>query len=145
MCLIGCNEEKKGVVDTIHEIHLIFEQNRLRDLKAFLDRRRCLNITNVYLKYLFHVVQGSGILMTSYAAGTNQHVLIWAGVSLNMFATLLHIFEKTNNSLLKQLLTDIQCIKNGTYVDEGQLIGESEHETAFTKLESYQHEPPIRS
>jgi len=31
------------------------------------------------------------------------------------------VFEKTNNSISKNLLKDIQAIKDGTFVDEGSI------------------------
>ena len=41
---------------------------------------------------------------------------------LNLFATLINVYEKTNNSILQKLMDDIKLIKNGKYIDEGQLI-----------------------
>jgi hypothetical protein len=104
------------------EIQSIFDKNRLEDLKRFLNKRQCLNVTNSYLIYLFHFVQSAGILTTSFAAGSNNTNLVWIGISLNCLATLISIYEKTNNSLLKKLMNDIKMIKEGTYVDEGELV-----------------------
>jgi len=67
-------------------------------------------------------VQSLGILTTSYAAGNNNATLIWIGISLNFVATLISIYEKTNSSILKKLMADIKLIKEGNYVDEGELI-----------------------
>jgi len=67
-------------------------------------------------------VQSLGILTTSYAAGNNDTTLIWVGISLNFVATLISIYEKTNSSILKKLMADIKLIKEGNYVDEGELI-----------------------
>jgi hypothetical protein len=39
-----------------------------------------------------------------------------------MFASLLSIYEKQNNSILKKLLNDINLIKTGVYVDECELV-----------------------
>ena len=74
------------------------------------------------LVYLFHVVQAAGILTTTIAAGYDMKQLIWVGVGFNVFATLLNVFEKTNNSISKHLLKDIQAIKDGTFVDEGTSV-----------------------
>jgi len=41
---------------------------------------------------------------------------------LNVAATLIHSYEKTNNTILGKLMTDIDRIRDGTYVDEGILI-----------------------
>ena len=48
-------------------------------------------------------------------------ILIWVGVGFNILASLINVFEKTNNSISKHLLKDIQAIKDGTFVDEGSI------------------------
>jgi hypothetical protein len=104
------------------EIKNIFDNNKLDDLKRFLKKRKCLNTSNSILVYLFHIVQSVGILLTSYATGNNNINLIWIGVSLNFLATLIHVFEQTNNSFLKKLMADIKSIKDNNYIDEGELV-----------------------
>jgi hypothetical protein len=108
--------------DIAIEIKEIFDQNELSDLKRFLQKRQNLNAYNARLKYLFHFVQSAGILTTTIAAGYDQRFLIWIGVGLNMLASLIDIYEKTNDGILKKLMVDINKIKDGTYVDEGALI-----------------------
>jgi len=108
--------------DIAIEIQAILEKNKLEDLKRFIRKRQCLNITNTFFIYLFHLVQSSGILITSFATGSNNTTLIWVGVTLNIFASLIHIYEKTNNSILKKLMNDIKMIKDGTYIDEQEQI-----------------------
>ena len=76
--------------DIALEIQTIFDNNKINDLNRFLAKRQCLNTTNSYLIYLFHLVQASGILTTSIAAGTNNTQLIWIGVGLNICATLIN-------------------------------------------------------
>ncbi len=88
--------------DITLEIKNIIDNNILDDLKRFLKKRQCLNTSNSILVYLFHIVQSIGILLTSYATGNNNTNLIWIGVSLNFLATLIHVFEQTNNSFLQQ-------------------------------------------
>jgi hypothetical protein len=108
--------------DIALEIQTIFDNNKINDLHRFLSKRQCLNTTNSYLIYLFHLVQASGILTTSIAAGTNNTQLVWIGVGLNIFATLINVYEKTNNSISSKLLSDIKLIKDNHYVDEGEFI-----------------------
>jgi len=103
------------------EIKNIFVQNELSDLKRFLRKRQCINKCNTILIYLFHVVQSVGILTTTIAAGYDQKNLIWVGVALNVFASLITIFEKTNIGISKKLMKDIQSIKDGNYVDESTM------------------------
>ena len=104
------------------EITNILRQNKLADLKRFLQQRQCLNFTNTAFVYLFHLVQSAGILVSSYAAGTNDSRFVWVGITLNVFATLIHSYEKTNNSILGKLMVDVNRIRDGTYVDEGVMI-----------------------
>ena len=111
--------------DIALEIQTIFDNNKINDLNRFLAKRQCLNTTNSYLIYLFHLVQASGILTTSIAAGTNNTQLIWIGVGLNICATLINVYEKTNNSISSKLLNDIKLIKDNHYVDEGVIIDTS--------------------
>ena len=67
------------------------------------------------------MIQSSGLLVTSYAASINDHKLIWLGISLNGIASLFHIYEKLNSSILKKLLNDIILIKDGKYIDESNI------------------------
>ncbi len=108
--------------ETALEISSIMQQNKLSDLKRFLQQRQCLNFINTVLVYLFHLVQSSGILLSSYAAGTNNAKWAWVGITLNVAATLIHSYEKTNNSILDKLLVSVKQIHDGTYVDEGVMV-----------------------
>ena len=108
--------------DISMQIHAIFEQNKLGDLKEFVRKRKCLNEFNTVLMYLFHVVQSAGILTTTIAAGYDMKELIWIGVGINIVASLINIFEKTNLSISKHLMKDIEAIRNGTFVDESDII-----------------------
>ena len=115
-------KELENPRDISLEIQTIFDNNKINDLHRFLQKRQCLNTTNSYLIYLFHLVQASGILTTSIAAGTNNTQLVWIGVGLNIFATLINVYEKTNNSISAKLLSDIKLIRDNHYVDEGEFL-----------------------
>ena len=108
-------------IDNTLEIKNLFEQNKLDDLKAFMNKRKCLNQWNLALVYLFHIIQSAGILTTTIAAGYDMKILVWVGVGFNILASLINVFEKTNNSISKHLMKDIQAIKDGTFVDEGSI------------------------
>ena len=103
------------------EIQSIFEKNKLSDLKEFVGRRKCLNEFNMALMYLFHIVQSAGILTTTIAAGYDMKDLVWIGVGINIVASLINIFEKTNAGISKRLLKDIEAIRDGTFVDESDV------------------------
>jgi hypothetical protein len=106
------------------EIENILNKNTVDDLREFIKRRKCLNSCNLTLVYLFHIVQSAGILVTTIAAGYDMKELIWVGVGLNVGASLLNVFEKTNNGISKHLLKDIKSIREGTYVDESECVDE---------------------
>ena len=103
------------------EIQTIFEKNKLSDLKEFVGRRKCLNEFNMALMYLFHIVQSAGILTTTIAAGYDMKELVWIGVGINIVASLINIFEKTNVGISKRLLKDIEAIRDGTFVDQSDV------------------------
>jgi hypothetical protein len=107
---------------TTQKIDDVFDKNKLDDLSDSLSKRHCLNRCNMGLNYLFHVVQAAGILTTTVAAGYDERFLIWVGVGLNLLASLINVYEKTNSEIMKRLLKDIQAIKNGTYLDEGEVV-----------------------
>lgn len=104
------------------EIMNILNNNKIDDLKKFLEKRQCLNNTNQILSYMFHVIQSAGILTTTIAAGYNMKELVWIGIGMNLIASLINIFEKTNDSISKKLFKNIQSIKNGTYIDEAMMV-----------------------
>ena len=109
--------------DEIKEkITFIFDNNQLDDLETFIYKRQCLNTCNVYLLYLFHLIQTIGIITTSYGTSLNNTNIIWTGIILNSTASLIQVFEKLNYSQLKKLLNDIQNIKNDKYTDETPLV-----------------------
>jgi hypothetical protein len=108
--------------NTTDEIKQLLDENTINDLKRFLNKRQCLNTTNSYLIYLFHLVQSAGILTSSYAVSNNDNNLAWIGISLSVFATLIHTYEKTNNFILKKTMNNINTIKEGKYVDEDCIV-----------------------
>jgi hypothetical protein len=109
-------------VDVSQEIQNILETNKLGDLKEFIKKRSFLNSCNIFLIYLFHIIQSAGILTTTIAAGYDMKEIIWVGVGFNILASLINMFEKTNNTISQHLLKDIEAIKNGTFVDEGTIV-----------------------
>jgi len=85
--------------------------------------------------YFFHIVQSAGILTTTIAAGYDMKEIIWLGVGLNILASLINVFEKTNNGISKKLMKDIQAIKEGTFVDESEAVEVEEKKTKDEKTE----------
>jgi hypothetical protein len=106
------------------EIRLIFEQNKIEDLKRFMVKRQRLNAVNTTLIYAFHIFQSAGILTTTIATGYNIRELIWVGVGLNVVSTLMNVFEKINTSISTKLMKDITSIREDKYVDEGTIVND---------------------
>ena len=106
------------------EIRIIFEQNKIEDLKRFMNKRQQLNAVNTWLIYAFHVFQSAGILTTTIATGYNIREMIWVGVGLNVISTLMNVFEKINTSISTKLMKDITSIREDKYVDEGTIVNE---------------------
>lgn len=127
------------------QIKKVFEENVLSDLKRFMEKRQCLNQTNMILIYLFHIVQSAGILTTTIATGYNAREYIWIGVGLNVLASLINAFEQTNNNISKKLLQDIQSIKDGKYVDEGIVVEskKSSKKTSNTNVTNNHYNEPL--
>ena len=116
------NMNKTNKSDIRAEIQRLFDANQLEDLKRFMNKRQCLNRCNLYMLYIFHVIQSAGILTTSIGASMNDQKLIWFGVGLNTVASVIQIYEKINDAQLKRILRDIQAIKDDTYVDESAIV-----------------------
>jgi hypothetical protein len=106
------------------EIRIIFEQNKIDDLKRFMSKRQRLNSVNTLLIYAFHIFQSAGILTTTIATGYNIRELIWVGVGLNVVSTLMNVFEKINTSISTKLMKDITSIREDKYVDEGTIVND---------------------
>jgi len=116
------------------QVNAILNKNKIDDLTRFLEKRQCLNKTNVWLNYMFHFVQSAGIFTTTLAAGYNIKELVWGGIALNIIASLINVFEQTNNTISKRIMKDIVAIKQGKYVDEGLAVEpEKEDSNAQTK------------
>jgi hypothetical protein len=107
------------------EIRIIFEENKMSDLKRFMEKRQRLNAANGWLIYLFHIFQSAGILTTTVATGYNIRELIWAGVGLNVISTLMNVFEKINTSISTKLMKDITSIREDKYIDEGTIVNDT--------------------
>jgi hypothetical protein len=106
------------------EIRVIFEENKMSDLKRFMAKRQSLNAANGWLIYAFHVFQSAGILTTTIATGYNIRELIWVGVGLNVISTLMNVFEKINTSISTKLMKDITSIREDKYIDEGTVVND---------------------
>ena len=104
------------------EVDKLFQNNKVEDLKWFMSCRSRLNKLNMAATYMFHTVQAAGILTTTIATGYNEPVYIWVGIGLNVLASLISVFEQTNNNISGKMLKDITAIREGKYIDEGVMV-----------------------
>jgi len=104
------------------EITDILEKQKIDDLKKFIKRRACLNNCNIFLTYIFHLLQTCGMITTALSASYDYKSLLWFGIGLNASASLISIYEKTNQTISDKILEDIKKIKSGDYIDESNEI-----------------------
>lgn len=108
------------------EIELILKQNSIDDLHKFIKKRACLNNCNMFLTYLFHLLQTGGMITTTISASYNYKEVLWIGIGLNAAAALISIYEKINQTVSDKLLENIKSIKAGEYLDESNQINTDE-------------------
>ena len=108
--------------DITIKINSIINDNMIDDLTSNLKQRKCLNTLNIGFTYIYYIIQASGILVTSIAISNNNQNLAWYGIGLNVLSNIINIYKKVNSTIMKKLLTDIISIKNGVYIDEGEVI-----------------------
>ena len=119
----GVPSENTPTVDysTKDKITKLFNDNMIHDLDKMLVMRENFNKANIALIYFFHVFQYSGILTTAIATKYYTVEIIYIGVSLNLFASLIHASININKSISDRLMKDIILIKTGKYVDESNI------------------------
>jgi hypothetical protein len=104
--------------DITAELH----RNSIDDLHRFIKKRECLNNCNMYLIYIYYFLQTCGIVITSLSANSQSKELLWIGIILNALASLINIYEKTNQSIADKMLDNIKHIRSGNYLDESNLV-----------------------
>jgi hypothetical protein len=100
------------------QIQTLMDEHQMDEFKNFISRRSYLNKCNLFLIYFFHLIQSAGILTTTIATGYNMPYLIWVGVGLNIFASLLNVYEKNNADIIKKLKEEMDHIREGKPVEE---------------------------
>lgn len=101
-------------------------KNVVEDLQKFIKKRACLNNCNMYLTYVFHLLQTGGMITTTISASYNYKEVLWIGIGLNALATLISVYEKINQSISDKMLESIKSIKAGEYLDEPNQINTDE-------------------
>ena len=104
--------------ETRTAIMQIINKNKIDDLKRFISKRGCLNMSNQYLTYLFYGLQSIGVFSTSLGTAYENHYLVWSGVGCNTLASFIYIVINSNSKINHTLFSNIKSIKNGSYIDE---------------------------
>jgi len=104
------------------DVDSILQKNAIDDLNKFIKKRTCLNNCNMYLTYIFHLLQTCGMITTTISASYDYKEILWIGIGINALATLINIYEKINKSISNKLLENIKSIKAGNYLDESNDI-----------------------
>ena len=119
---------------TSQKIKKIFDDNKVHDLKRFIEKRQAINYCNIQLRYLYYTFHYSSIFVTTFAVSYQNHCseksddvinlvnMVWLGITLNILSTLIHAFEKMNRNISKKIFVDINKIKTGEYVDETEMM-----------------------
>ena len=102
----------------LNEIDSILQKNSIDDLHKFIKKRACLNNCNMFLTYLFHLLQTCGMITTTISASYNYKEILWVGIGLNALASLVSIYENINQTMSNKMLESIKNIKAGEYLDE---------------------------
>jgi len=121
------------------QISQILEEHKIKDLKAFIKKKNSFNNCNMYLTYFFHIVQAAGIFTSTLATGCHIEDLIWVGIGLNVFASLIKAFQDSNNNFSKKFSEEILKIKS-EYLHEDyenyDKIKENEAENGLSNKQS---------
>jgi len=71
--------------------------------------------------YLFHFTQTAGIFIVSLCTSLELSKYIWIGISLNALASVFEAIRQANTKISAKKLKDLESIKRGTYIDEGDV------------------------
>ena len=138
MAKVSKKEEDVILTDeqTALKINNMINKNKVEDLRRFINKRQNLNISNQWFGYLFYLLQTASVFSTSLGQSYTNPYLIWTGIGLTSFGTLIHAIINSNTKINNNLMKNIKEIKGGTYVDESNIDGLDEkksiHSTAGT-------------
>ena len=108
---------------TALKINNMINKNKLSDLKRFFSKRQNLNISNQWFGYLFYLLQTASVFSTSLGQSYTNAYLIWTGIGLTSFGTLIHAIINSNTKINNNLMKNIKDIKQGSYIDESNIDG----------------------
>ena len=116
-------DEEMEIDPVTQRVADLLSANKLSDLERFLLRREQLNKVNMRLIYFFHLFQTTGIFLTAVSTHYEGYTeIVLAGIFCNFLASIVNTYEHINNSISERTLADIVAIKDGTYVDERNVL-----------------------
>jgi hypothetical protein len=124
-------------LDIISKINKISQDKEIEYLHKFIKNIEDLNYWNSYSIYVYHLIQSSGLIISSYGTSEKNTTILWTGIGLNMLASIIHIYEKINNGKIKKLKEEIKQIKNRTFESQQSLINIDDNITPQNILENY--------
>jgi len=122
--ILGGVKDIKYNYNRMTDIDTILQKNSMDDLQKFIKKRACLNNCNMYLTYIFHLLQTCGMITTTISASYDYKEILWVGIGINALASLINIYEKINKSISNKMLENIKSIKAGNYLDESNDLNE---------------------
>ena len=125
MVKVSKKEEDVILTDeqTALKINNMINKNKVEDLKRFINKRQNLNISNQWFGYLFYLLQTASVFSTSLGQSYTNPYLIWTGIGLTSFGTLIHAIINSNTKINNNLMKNIKDIKGGSYIDESNIDG----------------------
>ena len=108
---------------TALKINNMINKNKVEDLKRFINKRQNLNVSNQWFGYLFYLLQTASVFSTSLGQSYTNPYLIWTGIGLTSFGTLIHAIINSNTKINNNLMKNIKDIKGGSYIDESNIDG----------------------
>jgi len=89
------------------KIRKILEETEFNELKKNIKHASIIHQTNIYLSYIFHLFQTSGILITTISTSYSSKQYLWLGIGLNFTASFFNAIERQNEILHKKILKKI--------------------------------------
>jgi hypothetical protein len=86
-----------------------------------LDARDRIHCLNIWLTYLFHLSQGLGVFTVAICQALDLGQYTFFGIGLNILASIFEAIRQFNTKLSVKKLKDIDAIRRGEYIDEGDV------------------------
>lgn len=97
------------------------QENRLKDLNQLLEARDKIHALNIWLTYMFHFTQAFGVFTVAICQALDLGKYAFIGVGMNILASVFEAIRQFNTKLSVKKLKDIDSIRRGDYVDEGEI------------------------